>query len=463
MPKYLYHYAPPNNTVERDGLLDFLGYKQAKKAAEGIPDRADQGDLSKLREGALAYLVRQRHNARRAGLHEDLRIGGPEGLYSWAVPKFLPEVENVRRLAIRQPLHAWSYKDFRGKIGTGYGKGSVSKMEESPVIVLKNTGDHLMFTRGDRRDAPIYNLVRTKGDSWLLSIQAPGQPPVIRSYPKEHFKMVPVDKLPELIANGATVTRKIDGAGTLLYLGKNGVRAFGIRTGADGAKPEYTDAIGGLRSLRVPKELQGTVLRGEVFGRSGNRTISPNALAGLLNANLLNAYHRKQGDGTRLLVAALAVHDKGVDNYDQERDNRIVEQLSSPAVMGMETYRGARALAALERMKAGKDPLTSEGFVVHQPGKRPLKAKFRDDADVVIRNIFRADTDSDDRAGGVEYSLPGSDRIVGRVGTGFDHAMLRAMLADPSAFVGRTARIRSQEQYPSGAYRAPSFVGMKED
>lgn len=79
---------------------------------------------------------------------------------------------------------------------------------------------------------------------------------------------------------------------------------------------------------------------------------------------------------------------------------------------------------------------------MHEPGKRPVKAKLFNDSDVVIRDIFKADTDADNRAGGFMYSLPGSDKIVGRVGTGFTHQQLRDMLANPQNYIGRTARIR---------------------
>ncbi len=429
---------------------------------KGLPDRSDYGDIASLKEDMLATLVRQRHAADRARLHEDMRIGGPSGLYSWAVPKFMPD-DASKRLAVEQPLHQWSYKDFQGRLKHGYGKGAVSKMEESPVVILKNTGDHIMFTRGDTKDAPIYNLRRTKDRNWLLFIKKKDQPVQIRTYPKEHFKSVPMDKVPELIATGATVTPKIDGAGTLLYLGKHGVEAYGIRTGASGDKPEYTDIIGRLRSIRVPKDLQGTVLRGEVFGRRRNRSISANELSGLLNSTVRNALYKRQGDGIRLLVAALAVNRNGVDEYDQQAVRDIVGRLGSDRLTTVDAYRGREALKLLKSMASGANPLTHEGVVVHRPGQRPLKAKFKDDADVIVRRIFKADTDSDDRAGGFEYSLPDSEDIIGRVGTGFDHAMLRDMLRNPGAYIGRTARIQSQEQYPSGAYRAPSFIGMKED
>ena len=69
---------------------------QDKKAdfAPGLPSKNDRGNTQRLPLDTILTLVRQRHNADRAGLHEDLRIGDPGGLESWAVPKFLPLVEN---------------------------------------------------------------------------------------------------------------------------------------------------------------------------------------------------------------------------------------------------------------------------------------------------------------------------------------------------------------------------------
>lgn len=430
--------------------------------AKGIPARSAYGDLSRLREDELYTLVRQRHDAERARTHEDMRIGDVTGLHSWAVPKFMPE-DDSKRLAVHQPLHRWSYKDFQGRLGHGYGKGLVTKLEESPVVILKNTGDHIMFTRGDSRTAPVYQLIRTKGSDWLLFTKRKGQPVSITKYPKEHFRQIPVDRLPALIASGAELSPKIDGAGALLHLGENGVTAYGIRTGADGLKPEYTDIIGGLRSIRVPKELRDSVIRGEVFGTRGGASIGANELSGLLNSTVRNAVTKRRNEGIRLLVAGLALHEGGKDVYDQRRVNDAITALGSDRIVPMERYSGKAAEKLLEGMRNGANRLTHEGVVVHGAAARPLKAKFRDDADVVIRNIFKADTAGDERAGGFEYSLPGSDKVVGRVGTGFDHAMLRDMLRNPQSYIGRTARIHAQEQYPSGAYRAPGFVAMKED
>lgn len=432
--------------------------------APGLPSKTDKGNPSRLPIDTILTLVRQRHDADRAGLHEDLRIGDPGGLESWAVPKFVPLVQNSKHLAIQQPVHRFSYKDFQGRIGKGYGSGTVTKIEESPVILTKNSPNHIMWTRGDSKDAPTYDMIRTKNGNWLLSIKKPGQPDKVKTYTKEHFKSVPMDKIPELIENGAVAYEKIDGAGAIATLGKDGVRVFGIRPNKDGLKPEYTDYFGaGLRQVKVPEDLYGTMLRGEVYGTHAGKAISANEIAGLLNSTLRNATYKRQGDGIKLMLAALAVNN-GQDDYDNEKVHGIVDRLGVSNIHALKPYSGKDVLELAKRMQQGRDSLTSEGLVLHQPGKRPVKAKFTDDSDVIIRDIFPAEQKSGiPRAGGFKYSLPDNDAIVGNVGSGMDHKMLQDMLRNPDAYIGRTARITSQEQYPSGAYRAPRFVAMKED
>lgn len=433
-----------------------------KEYAPGLPSRADYGDIGILPVDDVATLVRQRHKADRAGLHEDLRIGTPSGLLSWAVPKELPEGPE-KRLAVRQPVHTWSYKDFQGRLGHGYGKGTVEKVEETPVVILKRSPSHIMFTRGDSKNAPIYNLVQTKDKNWLLSIKQENQPAQIKSYSKEHFKSIPIEDVAALIATGSAISPKIDGAGALAYLGQGGVSVYGIRNDKRGLKPEYTDYIGGLRGVQVPKELQGTILRGEVYGKRQHYTIPPQELSGILNSSLRNAVNKRRAAGIQLLLGALAVQKNGQDIYDPEQVAAIVSQLGAAPVVSVPSYKGQEAAKLLAKIRAGKLPLTSEGVVVQTPGKRPVKAKVRDDYDVEVSDIFPAETQTGERAGGFTYRLPGKSEVVGRVGTGFSHELLLDMLRNPDAYKGRTARISSQEQYPSGAYRAPSFISFKED
>ena len=61
-----------------------------------------------------------------------------------------------------------------------------------------------------------------------------------------------------------------------------------------------------------------------------------------------------------------------------------------------------------------------------------MKAKLLKDYDVQIKDIFPAEvTTSTPRAGGFTYTLPGQDKELGRVGTGFNHETLVDMMNNP--------------------------------
>jgi len=429
--------------------------------APGIPNKLNKGRLMDLPTDVLLTLVRQHHQARRAGDHTDMRIGNESGLFSWALPKHMPEQPGQYRLAVPTSLHRYAYKDFEGTIPEGkYGAGTVTKTEESPVILLKNTPSYIEFTRGTSKDSNVYRMVRTGKGNWLMSIKEPGQPEPVTQYQKEHLKSVPIEDAQKLIDQGATVVPKVDGAGAIAYLGRHGINVYGIRPDKSGLKPDYTAHIGGLSQVQVPEDLQGQLIRGELYGMRNGRVIPANELSGYLNSTLQNAIQKRQR-GLRLMVAALAMN-KGRDDYGAPMQD-IVRRLHSPSFTVLPSAKGSRAKRMLKNIMEGRDPYTGEGVVLHLPGKRPIKSKIRPDYDVVVQDVFQADTKAAPRAGGFTYSLPGSDKVVGRVGTGFDHRMLRDMLEHPEAYRGRTARIQAQEQYPTGAYRAPSFIAMKED
>lgn len=423
------------------------------------------GHVEELPIDAVSTLVRQLHDARKAGKHTDLRIGGSSGLYSWALRKDLPTEPGDKHLAIQTPMHSWDYSTkFEGDIPEGeYGAGHVSLEEVSPVVVLKADPKHLVFTRGTSKNSPIYNMVQTRSGSWLVSIKEEGQPTKVLHYKKSHFQSMPLDEVADLIDQGARIRPKIDGASSLIYLGDKGIDVYGTRVGANGLRPRYTDIAGGLRNFPVPKELQGKLLRGEIYGvDSHGKPIHPTELTGILNSTLANAIDKKQKGGIRLLIAALAENKDGVDDYYTGADD-IVAKLNHPAIHGLPPVTGEAAKRLVEKIRAGKFPLTREGVVVSMPNGQMRKSKAIDDYDVIIRDIFKADTNRGDMAGGFTYSYPGSDKIIGRVGTGFDDKTRRDMWEHPENWIGQTARVHSQEKLPSSALRAPGFIALKAD
>ena len=429
----------------------------------GLPDLRNYGNLSLLKPQQKYILLRQLHDAVRAGRHTDIRIGAPQlGLFSWAAPKDLP-TGSQKRLLITQPLHTYDYKNFEGPITSKYGMGTVKKLQQSPIIILQNTGDKIKFTRVDKRNAPIYTMVKTQGNNWITSVQTDQNvPPVIKSYSKQHFKSISLEEAADILDRGAKAYPKIDGAAILAHILKNGIAVYGVRRDKGGNLIRYTDHIGGLRNMNIPKQLVGKSFRGELSGTRDNKPVEVNTLSGLLNSTLQHNIEDRKKKNINLYITALAMLGQK-DNYDKGPVNQLVRKLKSQKVRSLPQISTREELAKhLALMRKGEHPLTQQGVVVQAPGKRPMKAKLLKDYDVQIKDIFPTQvTTSTPRAGGFTYTLPEQDKELGRVGTGFTHQTLMDMMNNPQKYKGKLARITAMSQYPSGAYRMPVFQAMR--
>lgn len=434
-------------------------------SAKGIPDRSSTGDVTTLPLYTPLEFVRQLHKAKRAGLHEDFRIGNAGGMYSFALRKGLPTEPGQRRLAVTQPLHNYSYNNFEGKIGKGYGEGVVKRIDKGEIVLLDKTPNKLTFTRGDRRNSPIYTMIKTKNGNWITILQKEDQPPEIAKYEKQHFKGIPLSQVADEMDRGAIATPKIDGGGSIATVKPHSLEVYSIRRDKDGSLIRYTDHIGNLRGLNNPKDTVGKSFRAEIFAEQNGKVLPPYELGALLNSTLVNAIRKKRSAGIKLKLAALATLKGKNENYlDKDALERLTEKLALPNVFVPPVYRtSGEALQALQQMRSGEHPLTEEGLVLVNKNGTPLKAKITNDADVVIRNIFPAVTKGTPRAGGFEYSLPGSNKVVGRTGTGFNHKTLVDMLNNPDSYIGQLAKIKTRGQFKSGAYRAPSFISLRVD
>jgi bifunctional non-homologous end joining protein LigD len=131
--------------------------------------------------------VIQEHDAIRAGLHWDLRFEAygdtdeydskrpttnePRGtgervLRSFAVPKHrLPEIDE-KLLAIPTEDHPWDYRNFSGRIESGYGEGPVELIfcGEVEILVFKETKIEFLY------DEKLYNMYYVRPmKKWMIT------------------------------------------------------------------------------------------------------------------------------------------------------------------------------------------------------------------------------------------------------------------------------------------------------
>lgn len=415
------------------------------------------GELSRLVPGKEYDWTLQTHDAKRAGLHADIRIGDPQTkLLSWAVPKArLPEV-GESLLAVRTPLHRYDYGGFEGTIPSGRGAGTVELSDRGRAVVLQNRGDVLRFVLLHHPRTREYMLTRKENDAWFLT----GTDPKALPYGKIHYDKLPD---PEIASRSGTVSPKIDGAAVLTKLLDDRAEVYSIRPDVRGRAIRHTWRVGGLDRLAVPEDLRGAVLRGELYGKRGGVAIPAAELGGLLNTDTVTSRDIQREKGTQLLIALYGAESLGRHPVPKDRQKlrsffRRVEKITGGKLHRLpEADTPEEAARLIRDIRAGEFPLTREGVVVFRHARKPGKWKTSEDADVYIREIFPADSD-DKRAGGFSYSLTPDGPVVGRVGSGISRSDAKDMLAHPERWTGRLARIAAQEQFDSGAFRSPVFI-----
>lgn len=114
----------------------------------------------------------QRHVAKRAGLHYDLRLASGGVLKSWAIPKFDDILNNKKHTVLAIPVedHPMEYLDFQGNIPEGsYGAGTVEIYDRGEYNTLSRSLDKWTFeiTSGILKTAR-FSLIKTKDNKWLL-------------------------------------------------------------------------------------------------------------------------------------------------------------------------------------------------------------------------------------------------------------------------------------------------------
>ncbi|MFT4126620.1 MAG: ATP-dependent DNA ligase [Gordonia sp. (in: high G+C Gram-positive bacteria)] len=419
--------APPGDTAQVVNLRDYQRKRDAAVTPEPFGDsaiRRQRGDSP----AAGPIFVIQQHHARR--LHYDVRLEHDGVLVSWAVPKNLPDDPRQNRLAVQTEDHPLDYADFSGDIPAGeYGGGHVEIWDRGTFETEKWRDDEIIVRLHGERVQGRYALIRTGGKNWLAHLMSDEPRPLVPDSLRDPRPMLAVEEAIDGLRSAEWAFEgKWDGYRIL-------VRAIGddfrlmSRSGLD-----MTADFPELRSMTDDLGLLDVVLDGEVVALDA---------AGRTNFTLLAA--RNQTDEPyrlRLyLFDLLYLNGTSLLRTPWSQRRELLEELAPAfrhsALVEVPPLLPGPGAAAVEYSREHQ----MEGVVAkrrsstYQQGRRAttwIKHKNWRDIEVVIGGWRPGRGRREHTIGSLILGLPEETglRYVGRVGTGFTEAQLRALQAE---------------------------------
>lgn len=457
--------------------------KAKKQLALGIPDKEKSSKLPFRDKPELWEFVIQDHHARRRGPHYDLRLGDPKSKtgYSWALTAHTLPGPEESVFAIKQPDHDLAYFDYEGKLPPGYGEGEVKKAKRSKAEVFQAKPNHIEFGIYDSSTPEEYSLHQINEDVWRLLNKTPTRekypelPKEKKKYREASPESVDLDD-PDVV-----FSPKIDGAHSVLHFSKahEPVRVYSYREAKRSPTKliEHTHKIPGLQEhFPVASGLGGTILRGEAYevDKDAGEALSAQETAAVLNSNVFTSREKQREKGPLRIALFDVDRYKGRDvtNLPYQEKLKILEEIDSqtPASVHIPQVVSSKKekTELLEKIHSGKHPQTKEGVVavsMSKPRATPTKVKSRPDYDVYVREILPGGGKFRNRgASGFTYSDTPKGKVKGRVGTGFSDKQREHMYQNPEAYQGAVVRVGGHGRFgPSGAIKAPSFMGAHPD
>jgi len=458
--------------------------------APGIPKKRAVEPVRSVTKPGTWRLVVQQHPAARAGDHLDLRVVDPETGYahSWVTRKNLPEPGGQALRVFQQPTHTREYAtEFEGEIGEGYGKTregeKVRKVIDELVEVLQADPDFMRFNMYTGRGPQEFVLTRDKKHAreygsppwYLINVtQTRDKLPKELPFSKPKYRELEVGAV-DLDDPKQVMMAKIDGGHvtTVLKRGRR-PRVFSYRepkerkTGAI----EHSQKVESLYHSKVPAELDNTILRGELYARDpdGRRSLPAETVSGMLNAGVWKSRQLQEEKGKLRSAIFDVVQFRGRDmtnaGYDEKLEalravQKAMPQFEIPAL----AFTKEEKAALLDAIEKKLHPQTGEGVVLwHRTrAKNPVKAKFKIDRDVFVRDVLEGKGKHRGRAGAFTYSRTPDGPVVGKVGGGFSDALREDMWKRKDAYRGAVAKVLGEKETASKAIAKPRFTGWHLD
>ena len=167
-------YAVELHTHRKAKVIKELPVSKKHKSPEQLERYSKKRDFEKTpepkaiaMEGSGNSFVVHRHHA--SHLHYDLRLEADGVLKSWAIPRGLPPAPGVKRLAVQTEDHPMKYLTFDGKIPKGlYGGGDMWIYASGKYQITKEKKDGFYFRLNSKEVTGEYRIYKIKEKEFLL-------------------------------------------------------------------------------------------------------------------------------------------------------------------------------------------------------------------------------------------------------------------------------------------------------
>lgn len=422
-------------------------------------------------ESTPIILVRQRHEAKRAGLHYDLRMVVGDKAYSWATKKEMPQ-PGKPILLFEQPVHDAVYAlSQRVEIPDGqYGAGVTTlDFAQKGSVTSKDEEHHVELNNGDRY--LIKKMPGKYGDkSWLFlkkkpTIEGSSNPYLEKaaSMFERHKYLEKPERISKMISPVGFV--KYDGANFFMKYDDYGKPSFiSRRRSVSGEIIDRTEKVPHL--AKVLPEHAGEVYNVELIhtGSDPLAKESPNRLAGILNSGVAKSL-KAQEDLGPIRAVVFDVISPGHTHYGTkyEQIKKLEKSFGDSDLLF--AHEGHHGHEAVERLVAKTKAESREGVIAidfDSPEiKNPrIKVKHRKHWNLRVTAIheeFDKNGVPKGRAGSLELQ-DASGKNCGKAGTGFTAEMRKLIWENKSEWMGKLVKIEAMDP-TSEKLRSPVYAG----
>ena len=422
--------------------------------------------------------VIQLHDA--SSLHYDLRLEQGGVLLSWAIPKGFPSRNGVKRLAIETEPHPVKYLTFEGVIPKSeYGGGTMWIFDTGKYEIKDQTPKKITFTLKGKLIKGTFTLVKTRDSQWLLSTK---QDLDFGNYKVKPMLASMAKKVPSKKDYFYEV--KWDGIRVTASIWHDEVKLLS-RSGRD-----ITERFPLIVEQLKDEMSHSAVIDGEIVALEANGAPNFAKVISRMHTSGKNSIERASKRIKTSLYAFDCTVIDGVNicNLPIEKRREWLRTLFDDR----EHLRFSNTFEDGEGLFAAAESMGLEGIMAKRRGARYvdgkrsehwLKIKVRHDDEAILIGYTKGKGDRSGSFGSLHLAKinDGVYSYMGKVGTGYDHEMMKEIFANLSELKkvkkpiknkidqetetiwieeAYTIKIQYASMTDNGTYREPVFKAM---